>query len=168
MVATGQPARSRIPSPHPRRGHVGVVAGVGLALVFASPILATGATVTRGQFSAFAAGAGLSITGRAQMVRAPDGTTFVTIHVEGLQPGVTYPSHVHKQACADGDADGHYRFDPAGAATPPNEIWPGPFTANPAGIGNANTLAQGVAGASAMSVVVHAPTGAKIACADLR
>jgi hypothetical protein len=137
-----------------------------VVLAFAPSVLGA-ATVTRGDFSAFAAGAGLPITGRAQMVRTAAGTTLVTIHVEGLLAGVTYASHVHKQACADGDADGHYRFDPAGAATPPNEIWPGPFTANAAGMGNADTIAQGTAGPGAVSVVVHAPGGAKIACADL-
>ena len=84
-----------------------------------------------------------------------------------IAANTTYASHVHKQACADGDADGHYRFDPAGAATPPNEIWPGPFTTNDVGIGNANTIAWGTAGSTAISVVVHAPGGAKIACADL-
>ena len=101
------------------------------------------------------------------MVRTADGRTFVTIHVAGLAPGTTYASHVHAAACATGDADGHYRFDPAGAATPPNEIWPGPFTTNADGIGNANTFAWGTAGPTAVSVVVHAPGGAKIACADL-
>jgi hypothetical protein len=143
-------------------------AGLSLALAFVPSILAVGATVTRGDIHAFAAGAGLPISGRAQMVRTPEGKTLVSIHVEGLTSGVTYASHVHKQACGDGEADGHYRFDPAGPATPPNEIWPGPFTANAAGVGNADTIAVGSAGATAMSVVVHAPGGAKIACADLR
>jgi Cu-Zn family superoxide dismutase len=144
------------------------LAGLALSSAFASSVLAGGAVVTRGEISAFATGIGLAITGHAQMVRTPDGRTFVTVHVEGLAPGATYASHVHKQACADGQADGHYRFDPAGAATPPNEIWPGPFTTNDAGIGNANTIAEGTAGPAAVSVVVHAPGGAKIACADLR
>ena len=144
-----------------------LVAALTVSSVFAASALAGGAVVTRGDFSAFAAGAGQAITGGAQMVRTPDGRTFVTIHVEGLAAGTTYASHVHKQACANGEADGHYRFDPAGAATPPNEIWPGPFTTNDAGIGNANTIAEGTAGPAAVSVVVHAPGGAKIACADL-
>jgi len=34
-------------------------------------------------------------------------------------------------------------------------------------VGNANTIADGTAGAAAVSVVIHAPGGAKIACADL-
>ena len=148
-----------------RRLAAGVLC-VSLALCFAPSALAA-AQVTRGDVAAFAAGAGLPITGRAQMVRTADGRTIVSVHVEGLQPGVTYASHVHKQACSDGEADGHYRFDPAGSAAPPNEIWPGPFTANASGIGNADTIAAGTAGPGAVSVVVHAPGGAKIACATL-
>jgi hypothetical protein len=150
-----------------RLGRLGMLLAVmALSAAFASTTLA-GATVTRGDFHPFAAGVGLPISGQAQMVRTADGRTIVSIHLEGLVAGTTYASHVHKQACADGDADGHYRFDPAGAATPPNEIWPGPFTANDGGIGNGNTIADGTAGPTAMSVVVHAPGGAKIACADL-
>src|SRR5262245_20954718 len=102
----------------------------GLLSAFAPSALADGALVTRGDVAAFAAGAGLPITGRAQMIRTADGRTIVTFHVDRLAANTTYASHVHKQACADGDADGHYRFDPAGPATPPNEIWPGPFTTN--------------------------------------
>ena len=142
-----------------------LVAASMLALTFASATFA-GATVTRGDFHSFNA-YGSTITGHAQMVRTADGRTIVMIHVEGLEPGWTYGSHVHKQACANGLAGTHYRFDPAGAGTPPNEIWPGPFTANPAGIGNSDTIADGTAGPTAVSVVIHAPGGAKIACADL-
>ena len=151
-----------------RRGvRIGTVAATSLALLVAPSVLALGATVTRGEIHAFATGVGLPITGQAQMIRTPEGRTIVTVHVEGLSANTTYASHVHAAACAVGDADGHYKFDPAGAVTPPNEIWPGPFTTNDAGVGNANTIAQGTAGPTAVSVVVHAPGGAKIACADL-
>lgn len=149
-----------------RRG-AALVAMVALSAAFAPAVLADGAIVTRGDFQAFAAGAGLPITGRAQMVRTADGRTIVSVRLEGLLPNTTYGSHVHAAACAVGDADGHYRFDPAGAATPPNEIWPGPFTTNDAGVGTGSTIAEGTAGPTAMSVVVHAPGNAKIACADL-
>jgi hypothetical protein len=148
------------------RRSVALVTGLGLAAAFAPTALADGAVVTRGNIDAFATAAGQAITGRAQMVRTADGKTIVTLHVEGLAPNTAYPSHVHKQACADGEADGHYRFDPAGAATPPNEIWQG-FTTNAAGEGNGNAIAEGTAGSTAVSVVIHAPGGAKIACADL-
>ena len=165
MVPTHVRSRSRI---HRRRMRRSTVAATTLAILFAPSVMALGATVTRGEFQAFATGIGLPIGGQAQMIRTPDGKTLVTVHVEGLSPNTTYASHVHAAACAVGDADGHYRFDPSGAAAPPNEIWPGPFTTNDAGVGNANTIAAGTAGAGAVSVVVHAPGGAKIACADLR
>lgn len=162
---------------HPAPGHQGMrsarrrgaalVAVIALSAAFAPSALADGAIVTRDDFQAFAAGAGLPITGRAQMVRTADGRTIVSVHLEGLLPNATYGSHVHAAACAVGDADGHYKFDPAGAAAPPNEIWPGPFTTNSAGIGSGDTIAEGTAGFTAVSVVVHAPGGAKVACADL-
>jgi hypothetical protein len=141
---------------------------VAITATFALAIGVAGShkTVADGSFHAFATGTGLDISGRAQMVRTADGKTIVSVHVEGLAPETAYGSHVHKQACADGEADGHYRFDPSGPATPPNEIWPG-FTTNAAGIGNGRAVVQGIAGSSAISVVVHAPGGAKIACADL-
>ena len=157
-------------SPSPRHNaRLGlVVAGLSVALMLAPSVLALGATVTRGDINAFATGVGLPISGRAQMIRTPDGKTIVTVHVAGLAANTTYASHVHAAACAVGDADGHYRFGPAGPALPPNEIWPGPFTTDDDGVGNANTVAAGTAGSGAVSVVVHAPGGAKIACADLR
>lgn len=148
------------------RARIGVGAATVALLAALAPNALAAAEVTRGDFSSFN-GYGGTITGRAQMVRTADGRTIVSIHVEGLVPGSTYGSHVHAAACATGLADGHYKFDPAGAATPPNEIWPGPFTANEAGIGNADTIAEGTAGPTAVSVVIHAPGGAKIACADL-
>lgn len=77
-----------------------------------------------------------------------------------------YGAHVHQQACGIGDADGHYKFDPAGPAAPPNEIRPG-FTTDAAGVGNGKATVDGTAGPTAVAVVIHAPGGAKIACADL-
>lgn len=134
-----------------------------------NPAGADGATVTNGDFHAFAAGAGLDLGGHAQMVRTGNGKTRVMIQITGLTPGVTYASHVHAAPCATGEADGHYKLDPAGLATPPNEIWPGPVTANEAGIASGNTVADFTAGTTAVSVVVHRPGDApnKIACADL-
>lgn len=152
-----------------RRARLGTaIASLALFASFAPSALGA-AVVTRGDFSAFNGG-DPGISGRAQMVRTADGRTIVSIHVEGLVAGSTYGSHVHAQACEIGNAGGHYKFDPAGAGTPPNEIWPGPFTANEAGVGNADTIAEGTAGAAAVSVVIHAPapSNAKIACANLR
>ena len=152
--------------PSRRRSLTALVAAAFAVGAFAPSVLADSATVTRGDFAAFATGVGLPITGRAQMVRTADGKTIVSVHLEGLNGGTAYGSHVHKQACADGDADGHYKYDPAGPAAPPNEIWPA-FTTNEAGIGNGNATVAWTAGSTAISVVVHAPGGAKIACADL-
>jgi hypothetical protein len=151
--------------PH-SRGRVAGLLAVVFAIALAPSALAAGATVTRGDFGAFATGAGLPISGSAVMVRTADGKTFVTVHVEGLNRNTTYGSHVHQLPCGTSEADGHYKNDPAGPATPPNEIWPG-FTTNAAGIGNGNATVAWTAGAAAVSVVVHAPGGAKIACADL-
>ena len=152
--------------PIPFRARIGVATATLALLAALAPNALAAGQVTRGDFNSFN-GYGSVITGRAQMVRTADGKTIVSIHVEGLVPGTTYASHVHAAACGTGLADGHYKFDPAGAAAPPNEIWPGPFTANEAGIGNADTIADGTAGPTAVSVVIHAPGGAKIACADL-
>lgn len=149
-------------------GSAALALGVGTA-ASASPAGADGATVTNGDFNAFAAGAGLDIGGHAHMVRNGNGKTLVAIQITGLTPGVAYASHVHAAPCATGEADGHYKFDPAGAATPPNEIWPGPVTANRAGVASAKTVANFTAGPTAVSVVVHrlGPAPNKIACADL-
>ena len=152
-----------------RRGvarSVAVIGVVVMGLAVASAVGANGARVTRGEVHSFATAAGSSITGHARMVRTADGKTIVAVHVEGLAPKTAYGSHVHQQACANGEADGHYKFDAAGPATPPNEIWPA-FTTNAAGVGNGRASVDGTAGPAAMSVVVHAPGGAKIACADL-
>jgi hypothetical protein len=142
-----------------------VLAAASLLVAFAPSALGA-AQVTRGDFHAFAAGTGMSISGRAHMVRTADGKTTVSIRVEGLAANTTYPAHVHALPCGTSDADGHYKHDPAGPATPPNEIWPG-FTTNGAGVGNGNATVDWTAGSTAVSVVVHAPNGAKIACADL-
>jgi hypothetical protein len=142
------------------------LAAIGMALGVASAVGASSAMVTRGDVHAFATGAGLGIAGNAQMIRTADGKTIVTIQVEGLTANTAYGSHVHQQACGVGEADGHFKFDPAGPATPPNEIWPA-FTTNAAGKGNGFASVRGTAGPNAVSVVIHAPGGAKIACADL-
>jgi hypothetical protein len=144
---------------------------VGLAAVAAMALgvqatVAGEAIVTRGQFSAFATSTDPAITGHATMVRTAAGTTIVTVSVRGLAPSTTYGSHVHLRACDDTFAGGHYKDDLAGPASPPNEIWPA-FATNAGGVGNGNATAPWVARPEASSVVIHAPGGAKVACADL-
>jgi len=154
-----------------------MVAGLALVMM-ASPVSADPAQVTRGSFTTFAMGGGLGyeISGKAQMVRTAAGSTIVAVNVAGLEPGNTYGSHVHNQPCAQGDAGGHYRFSSAGIAgavdvdlggVVRSEIWPGPFNANAAGHAVGWTQVDATAGSGAVSVVIHAPGGAKIACADL-
>lgn len=144
-----------------------------MVVVMATPLLAQGAEVTKGSFQSFAAGAGNAeygdVAGKARMIRTASGATIVVVNATGLTPGETYGSHVHKQACADGDAGGHYSFGfpVPGGALDGSEIWPGPFTANPAGHVVGKAVVDATAGSTAVSVVIHAAGGAKIACADL-
>ena len=155
---------------HTRRALAGGLGAAGLAgviaLVSVGSVAAQGAIVTRGEFRAFATSSDPDIAGRAQMVRTADGKTIVTVRVEGLAADTSYGAHVHRQRCDDGFAGGHYKHDPAGPGVPPNEIWPA-FTTNDAGVGTGRATADWTAGPTAVSVVVHAPGGAKIACADL-
>lgn len=142
-----------------------------IVVLMAGTAMAGRAQVTEGSFDTFADGPALGyhVDGKAHMVRTADGKTIVSVNVSGLAPGATYGSHVHAQACDDGNAGGHYRFsDPVpGGDLDGHEIWPGPFTANPAGNAHGKATVWATAGPDAVSVVIHAPTGQKIACADL-
>jgi hypothetical protein len=144
-----------------------------LVVLMASPLSARGAEVTDGSLEPFAAGTGHAdygdVGGKATMIRTAAGATIVKVTASGLTPGETYGSHVHKQACDDGDAGGHYSFGftVPGGALDGSEIWPGPFTANAAGHAVGWTAVGATAGPTAVAVVIHAPGGAKIACADL-
>ena len=153
-------------TPHARLGTVAMMAIAALVIGVQGAAAADPALVTRGEFSAFATSSDPNITGQATMIRTADGKTIVTVSVRGLAPSTSYGAHVHAQACANGFAGGHYKHDPAGPAAPPNEIWPA-FTTNAAGIGNGLATADWPARPEAMAVVIHAPGGAKIACADL-
>ena len=150
-----------------------LIAG-GLAFSCTGKASSESGQVTRGDLAAFAAGAGQSIGGHAQMVRRADGTTLVTLQATGLHAGGRYASHVHKQSCTNGDADGHFQQNGPGAGTvPPNEIWlaGGPFVANAAGKVSVRATAEYRANADAVSVVLHdlslPATANKVACANL-
>ncbi len=144
-----------------------------LVVLMAAPLSAAGAQVTKGSFESFAAGTGDAdygdVEGKARMIRTASGKTVVEVTASGLVPGETYGSHVHNQACDNGDAGGHYSFGFAvrGGALDGTEIWPGPFTADASGQAVGWTIVGATAGLDAVSVVIHAPSGAKIACADL-
>lgn len=155
-----------------RAGKKTLAMAIALSVVLMAPTaIAGGAQVTKGSFNTFADGPnlGYEIDGKAQMVRTADGKTLVTVNVTGLSPGATYGSHVHNQACSDNNAGGHYRFDEPvpGGDLDGHEIWPGPFTANAAGNAHGKAVVAATAGPDAVSVVIHAPSGPKIACADL-
>jgi hypothetical protein len=142
-----------------------------LAISLLAPAMlasASGAQVTSGAFQTYAGGIplGYEISGQAVMTRTADGKTLVSVHVEGLADSTTYGVHVHNKACGDSNGGSHYQHDPNGGANPVNEIWPG-FTSTPAGIGNGFAVHAHTARAEAQSVVVHAPDGTRIACADL-
>jgi hypothetical protein len=126
-----------------------------------------GALLTRGEFSPFASDKKRSIHGTAQMMRS-HGRTFVTVRVKGLGPDTAYPAHVHDLPCNVQNGGGHYKIDPTVAGTDPkNEIWP-LFTTDKNGVGLGQADVGHLARPEAQSVVVHAPDGTRIACADLK
>ncbi|WP_243731726.1 ThuA domain-containing protein [Nocardioides ochotonae] len=120
--------------------------------------------------------AGGSIGGEATLVSAADGsgyTSTATLELTGLDPAASYESHLHLGGC--GGFEGHYRDDPDGAGTPPNELWP----TNPGwepGEPRIKPAADGTSSATATvpwapriegrSLVLHRE-GAIVACADL-
>lgn len=140
-----------------------------LVLALALPGLASSGEVTRGAFHTYASGPGLGydISGQARMTRTADGKTIVSVHAEGLLPGTDYGVHVHNRACNDNNGGGHYQDVVGGAVDAVNEIWP-LFTSNAAGIGNGYAANNFRARPEAQAVVIHAPGGARIACADLK
>lgn len=147
-----------------------ILVGVWIVLGVSVAAVAAGAQVTRGKFQTYASGPalGYNIGGHAQMERLPSGKTIVSVHLTGLQSGVTYPVHVHNRACNDSNGGGHYQDVVGGPVDAINEIWPG-FTTNSAGVGNGNATNAFVARLEARAIVVHDPNagGARIACADL-
>jgi hypothetical protein len=103
-----------------------------------------------------------------------DGRTHVVLQVRGLPPNRDFGSHVHALPCNDNKAGGHYRNDPAGPATPANEIWLD-FTTNAAGNGSAQAVVDFlIRPAGAHAVIIHDHTtdqagaaGPKLACLDV-
>ena len=138
-----------------------------------------GATVLGSYAGELVDQASSGITGEATMVSAADGngyTTTVELSLEGLDPEEDYESHLHIGTTCGG-FEGHYRDDPDGAGTPPNELWP----TNPgwnAASGDARIEAEADGSSFAEATVAWAPRieggilalhrgGAIIGCVDL-
>lgn len=109
-------------------------------------------------------------------VTIEDGTA-ATVEVTGLKAGRAYVAHVHEQPCSQDAGGAHFKFDPEGSDTPPNEVH-FRLEADDAGAARAEaTNEQDLPIDQALSVVVHElPEGGhaemdghqpKIACADL-
>jgi Cu/Zn superoxide dismutase len=160
------------------------------ALTLASAALALAAAAAtadpakqRGTFETLPDGAamGLEIEGFATITRSDAGTEVKAV-VRGLEPGTTYAAHLHNAPCSAANPGGaHYKNDPAGPSTPPNELWLSStddpmagITANSGGVAHGRGDADWIARPEAESVVIHfippggtTAGGPKIACADL-
>jgi len=127
--------------------------------------------VSNGKVHTFASGSerGYDIRGKATMVRLPSGITIADLRVKGLSPNTTYGSHVHNQACDNGNGGGHYQHETGQGpdfVNDSNEIWLS-FTSNAKGKGKSFAKHEHIAREEAQSVVIHDTDGARIACADL-
>ncbi|MFT4773732.1 MAG: hypothetical protein ACI9ME_001034 [Ilumatobacter sp.] len=127
-----------------------------------------GASLARGEFVLMdTRPAGYdAVAGTAVIARHTAGTT-VTTELTGLEPNVEYISHVHAQACTDGNAGDHYQFEIGGATTPPNEIHLA-FTSDNDGNGFMTAENAQIAGVEAVAFVVHPAEfmDNKVACVD--
>ncbi len=151
-------------------------------LAIAGPVSAAPAERFHGTFNETAVGQGLGydIHGSAKMTVGSN-YTAVKVNIAGLDAGTEYTSHLHNKACTEGDplGGGHYRDNPQGGDTPPNELWltnhGEKLVANNGGVAHGSGSEGWAARTSspslstnARSVIVHAPGGARIACADLQ
>jgi superoxide dismutase, Cu-Zn family len=130
------------------------------------------------------ANAAMGIQGSAAAYALDGNKTRVVLAVSGLTPSTAYGSHVHKLACSDMLAGGHYQDKSAAAAdaaaTDPmygnvtNEIWLD-FTTDAAGKGMAErTVDFRVRPGEAKAIVVHqmmtgvgGVAGPKLACLNI-
>ena len=175
------------------RGLVIFASAVAIALTIGAAVAsAEGAKVVRssGDLTVYAdpygTGTANPITGgeaRVHSVTTPSGKTTVTLHVSGLPANRSFGSHVHKLACNDNKAGGHYQNVPAvpptsvndpSVANPENEVWLD-FTTNAAGNGEAHAevdFAFRADGANAVIIHDHhtesgGVAGAKLACLNV-
>ncbi|MGP4030166.1 hypothetical protein [Actinomadura sp. 3N407] len=106
------------------------------------------------------------VKGTAWLAQSAEGTT-VTVSVTGLEPGTAYISHLHTKPCSDDNGGPHFRFDPDGPETPPNEVHLA-FTGDSAGRATMTVNNDRKTGGGAVAFVIH-PRDAldnMIACAD--
>lgn len=126
----------------------------------------------------------MGVMGSAAAFELAGGKTRVVLQVTGLAPSKAYGSHVHKLACADMMAGGHYQNMPAAAAdaaatdplfgNPMNEIWLD-FMTDAAGKGMADrTVDFKVRPGEAKAIVIHqnmtasgGVAGPKLACINI-
>jgi superoxide dismutase, Cu-Zn family len=111
--------------------------------------------------AAGAANPAQGIAGSAKAVETSPGQMKVELHVTGVTASRAFGAHLHKLACDDTMAGGHYQHMAGGANDPMfanavNEAWLD-FTTDASGKGDATTMVAWVpAAAAAKAIVVHA------------
>ena len=118
--------------------------------------------------------AAANISGRVMARQIAGASTQVTLHASGLPANTSFDAHVHKLACNDTQAGGHYQNVVSATATEDNEVWLN-LTTDDGGAGEG--VAQRpwlIRGGEAKAVVVHSGvadpvTGKKpkLACLDV-
>ncbi len=109
----------------------------------------------------------LDIGGRLTSAVKGNNSSDVAVFVSGLTPGLTYNTHVHNRPCGVGGGD-HYKIDALNPTTAQNnELWI-TLVADTAGIamGSVNVTNHRLR-PEAVSYVIHAADGSRIACGDL-
>lgn len=123
-----------------------------------------------------------SMQGSAEAYSIGGGKMRVKLTVSGLPANRPFGSHIHKLACDDNKAGGHYQNNPApdGGATDPmyanamNEVWLD-FVTDASGAGSAETTVDFIPRAGeAKAVMIHdmktgmgGLAGAKLACISM-
>jgi Cu-Zn family superoxide dismutase len=101
------------------------------------------------------------VSGTAEVTAARSGGTDVSISLRGLRPNAKYLAHVHVGGCDQPDPGGpHFKFDPNGSETPPNEIHLRLATNATGGASAQANNSRAIPPAAARSIVVHADDAA--------
>ena len=116
-----------------------------------------GAETVSGRFEPLtgAPAAYAGVSGEAELTRA-DGSTTVSLSLNGLEPRTEYVAHLHTGGCDQADPGGpHFQYEKGGSEEPPNEIHL-EFTSNAAGEAEAGASSRReVPIGEAGSVVLH-------------